>query len=173
MAVSRKEEARALSADERDLVEKSHHPAIQGLSDHELGDLIKLIRERREKAKTQAHQRRREIRGKADPRGTAPSKADAGSKLKLEVLAMAMRRLNSESQRRRTMAASATLVANAHKALSMKHDAAQPGPAHNSRTAREGMRNAASQRRQDLMRPMERGRLRKAAAIAQARKDAR
>lgn len=51
MAISRKEEARALSADEHALVEKSHHPAVQGLADADLAGLVKLLRERRDKAR--------------------------------------------------------------------------------------------------------------------------
>ena len=100
MAISRKEEARALDADERELVEKSHHPAVGNLPEGELAELLKLVRGRREKAKTQAQQRRREMRGKAQPKGAAPSVSDTGSKQKLAVLAMAVRRLNSEAQRR-------------------------------------------------------------------------
>lgn len=42
MAISRKEAARALSADEQELVEKSHHPAVQELSDADLAGLVKL-----------------------------------------------------------------------------------------------------------------------------------
>ena len=101
MAISRKEEARALDADERELVEKSHHPAVGSVSDKELSTLVKLVRERREKAKTQAQQRRREMRGKAQPKGAIPSASDTGSREKLAVLAMAVRRLNSEVARRK------------------------------------------------------------------------
>ncbi|TIX43609.1 MAG: hypothetical protein E5V36_11575, partial [Mesorhizobium sp.] len=103
MAISRKEEARALSADEHALVEKSHHPAVQHLADSELASLVKLLRERRDKARTEAHRRRRETRGKGAPKGAGASKADGGSQLKLAVLAMAMRRLNGEAERRRQM----------------------------------------------------------------------
>lgn len=173
MAISRKEEARALSADERELVEKSHHPALQDLPDKELSNLVKLMRERREKAKTQADQRRREMRGKAGPKGATPSKADEGSKRKVAVLAMAMRRLNNEVERRRQMAASASLASNARKALAMKHASEKKGPEFNSRHAREGMRKVANRRRKNLIRPMERGRQRKAASVAQAKRDAR
>ncbi|RUX99051.1 hypothetical protein EN985_29110, partial [Mesorhizobium sp. M7A.F.Ca.CA.004.04.1.1] len=87
MAISRKEAARALSADEQELVEKSHHPAVQELSDADLAGLVKLLRERRDKAQTQAHRRQREIRGKGAPKGAAPSKSDGGSQTKLAVLA--------------------------------------------------------------------------------------
>ena len=110
MAITRTQEARALNADERELVEKSHHPVLQELSDEGLCDLAKLMRERREKATAQANQRRREMRGKGTPRGANPSKADEGSQLKVAVLAMAMRRLNNELERRRRMVASVSMV---------------------------------------------------------------
>jgi hypothetical protein len=67
-----------------------------------------------------------------------------------------------------------THVESARKALAMKEaNADNGGAAFNSRQAHDGMRNVASQRRKDLIRPMERGRLRKAAAVAQAKRDAR
>lgn len=172
MAISQKEEARALSADERELVEKSHHPAIQELSDAELADLVKLMRDRRAKAKTQADQRRREMRGKSAPRGAAPSRSDEGSQLKVAVLAMAMRRLNSEAERRRRMAARVSLVESAKEALALKQLSETDAP-FNSRQAHQGMRNAGSQRARNLVRPMELGRQRKAASVAQARRDGR
>ncbi|QKC92967.1 hypothetical protein EB230_16830 [Mesorhizobium sp. NZP2234] len=173
MAISRKEEARALSADERELVEKSHHPAVQDLSDADLSGLVKLLRERRDKAQTEAHRRRREIRGKGAPKGTTPSKSDSGSQVKLAVLAMAMRRLNGEAERRRQLAARVSLVGNARKALALKQGAAADGPAHNSRTAHNGMRAVANERAPKLVRPAELGRQRKAAKVAQAKRDAR
>jgi len=173
MAISQKEEARALNADEHELVVKSHHPSLQALPDGELADLVKLIRARREKAKSQADQRRREMRGKAAPKGATPSKADEGSKVKVAVLAMAMRRLNGEVARRRQMAARASLADNAKRALAMKRGAEGKSATFNSRHAREGMRNASNQRAQNLVRPMETGRLRKAASVAKAKRDGR
>lgn len=173
MAISRKEEARALSADETELVEKSHHPAVQDLSDADLSGLVKLLRERRDKAQGEAHRRRREIRGKGAPKGAAPSKADGGSQVKLAVLAMAMRRLNGEAERRRQLAARVSLVGNAHKALAMKKNAPADGPAHNSRTAHKGMRAVTNERAPKLVRPAELGRQRKAGKVAQAKSDAR
>jgi hypothetical protein len=175
MANTKKEEARALDNEERDLVEKSHHPALQDLSDQDLSQLVKLTRERRDKAKTQANQRRREMRGKAAPKGATPSKSDEGSKAKLAVLAMAVRRLNSEVERRRRMRASVAHVESARRALAMKEantgDGA--GAAFNSRQAHDGMRNIASRKPRKLIDPMERGRQRKASAVAQAKRDAR
>lgn len=174
MAITRKDEARALSADERELVETSHHPALQALPDAELPELLKLVRERRDKAKAQAHQRRREMRGKAAPKGAAASTADDGSQLKLAVLAMAVRRLNSEVERRRRMAAQTALVESARKALALKQTGGKKDAGFNSRHAREGLHaGQASRRAPDLIRPMERGRQRKAAGVAQAKRDAR
>ncbi|OFW97404.1 MAG: hypothetical protein A3D94_17405 [Alphaproteobacteria bacterium RIFCSPHIGHO2_12_FULL_66_14] len=173
MAITRKEAARALNAEEHELVEKSRHPAVQELADAALSDLVKLVRQRRDKARTQAEQRRREMRGKGDARGAAPSKADEGSTLKLAVLAMAMRRLNNEVERRRRMSARVALVASATKALALKQAAADAAPGFNTRHAHQGMRRKENPRAKDLVRPMERGRLRKAAAVAQAKRDAR
>ena len=173
MAISRQQEARALDADERELVEKSHHPAVQELPDKELSDLVKLIRERRDKARDRASQRRREMRGKGAARGAAPSTADEGSKRKLAVLAMAMRRLNKEAERRRRMAASAALVENAQRALAMKKAGDNKDADFNSRNARRGMRKVANREREKLVRPMERGRQRKAGNVAQAKRDSR
>lgn len=173
MAISRKEEARALSADEHALVEKSHHPAVQDLADAELSKLAKLLRERRDKAQTEAHRRRREMRGKGAPKGAGASKADGGSQAKLAVLAMTVRRLNGEVERRRQLAARVSLVENARKALALKQSAPADGPEFNTRAAHKGMRAIVNRRPGDLVRPMELGRQRQAAKVAQAKRDAR
>lgn len=172
MAITRKEEARALNTEQRELVERSYHPAVQELSDAELAKLVKQMREQRDKSQTDARRRRREMTGKAAPKGTKPSTQDAGSQTKLAVLAMAVRRLNAEAQRRRQIAAKLTLVESAGRALKMKQAAAK-GADFNTRTAHTGMREVANQKRKNLVRPMELGRLRKAAGVAQAKRDAR
>jgi hypothetical protein len=173
MAISRKEAARALSADENELVEKSHHPVLQDLPDDDLKGLVKHVRERRDKAQTEASRRRREMRGKAAPKGATPSKSDDGSRTKVEVLAMAVRRLNGEVERRERMAAKVAMVANAQRALAMKEAAEQGGSEFNSRHAHQGMRNLSNRKAENLVRPMELGRQRKAAGVAQAKRDAR
>lgn len=173
MAITRKEEARALNAEERELVEKSHHPLLQDVPNSELTQLAKLLRDRRSKARDQAHQRRREMRGKAAARGASTSKADEGSHLKVSVLAMAMRRINAEIDRRRSMSASNNLVENAQKALATKKANEKNEPAFNTRHARHGMRNIPNEKADSLVRPMERGRLKKAASVAQAKRDSK
>lgn len=173
MAMTRKEEERALNADELTLVDKTRHPALQSLPDADLASLIKLLRERREKAKTQAYQKRREIRGKTVPKGNIASKTDDGSKTKLSILAMAMRRTNAEVVRRRQMAAKQELMENAKQALELKKQAEKNKIPLNTRHAHEGMRNIPNEQVNELINPMERGRQKKAAGVAQAKRDQR
>jgi hypothetical protein len=116
MAHTRKDEARALDKDEHALVEKSHQPEVGALSDGELVDLLKLVRERRDRAQRLARQQRRELRGKTAPKGASPATGEAGSKRKLEVLAMAVRRLNSEHDRRKRLSTRNQAKGNAAKA---------------------------------------------------------
>lgn len=173
MALTRKDEDRALNKDELDLVARSRHPELQDLSDTELKPLIKLVRGRREKAKSAANQRRREMKGRANPRRTTAATSDEGSRLKLRVLAVAMSRLNAENQRRQQMAAHLQLISNADHALALKKAAADKKNPFNTRHAHQGVKNTASIRAQNLINPMERGRQKKAAGVAQAKIDAR
>ncbi|MFN3765941.1 MAG: hypothetical protein ACK4R3_10255 [Aliihoeflea sp.] len=171
MSISRRDEERALSKDEREIVAKTRHPALQDLDDKELSATIKLLRERRDKASGEVQRRRREMRGKAAPKGAEPAGSASGNKAKLEVLATAMRRLNAERTRREEMGSQVEL---AKKALELKRQSSgdNDSPA-NTRHARKGMRKAASERRQNLVRPMELGRQRKAGAVAQAKRDSK
>lgn len=174
MAISRKQEERLLTTDEWQLVQRTHHPALQDLSDADLSDISKKVRERRNRAQTEAHRQRREIRGKADPKGTKAATKDTGSRAKLEVLAMSMRRLNSESARRLRMQGKVQMIENMQAALERKKKSKiEKDASYNTRHAHAGMHAIENARRQSLVRPMERGRLRKAAAVSQAKRDAR
>jgi hypothetical protein len=173
MAITRKEEERALDKDERDLVAKSHHPEIQELADKDLSDIVGRLRQARDKARTESHRQRREMRGKSAPKGQEPAASNKGTQRKLDVLAMAMRRVNKETERRRRMGTNLSLVESANRALQMKKKAEDPAPDFNTRTAHKGMRDVRSERRQNLVRPMELGRQRKAGAVAQARRDSK
>lgn len=174
MAISRKQEERLLTEDEWHLVRKSHHPAVQDLSDADLSDLVKQVRERRDRSQSEAHRQRREMRGKAEPKGMKPTRKDTGTRAKLEILAMSMRRLNGEHARRRKMLGRIQLVENMRAALKLKNRTKiERDAAFNSRQAHAGMHSIESSKRRSLVRPMERGRLRKASAVAQAKRDAR
>lgn len=141
VARTQKEEDRVLSTEEKELVVKTRHPALKELSDGELSDVIKRLREKRDRAQSIAQRQRREMRGKAAPQGTKPASDDTGTRGKREMLAAAVKRANSERARRETRSARGDLVANAHKALDMKRRAQKTAPEHpGSRTADEGMR---------------------------------
>lgn len=141
MGRSLRHEQRLLNADEIALVEASHHPALGALSDKELAELRKHVRERRDRARDIAARQRRAMRGKAEPRGARPVADDAGSREKRDVLAAAMQRLNREATRRADKAARDAMKDSVTRALEMRRlreaQAARPGA---GQTAREGMR---------------------------------
>jgi hypothetical protein len=173
MARSPKQEARALTADERDLVAKSRPPALQALTDAQLATLLRRTRDRRNRARTVAQRQRREIRGKAAARGATPSKADEGSKLKLSVLTTALQRLDAETQRRRRTKAKTSLVASAKKALALKQKAGRAATPSSLPSADTGLRGKARVTVKSHVPPSTRGRVRKQVARAQAKRDAR
>lgn len=100
MALTKRQEDRALSADEKVLVERSRHPEIKSLSEKDLSDLIRQLREKRDRAQAIARQQRREVRGKGAPRGAEAAGRSDGSENKVAVLANAVRRANAERDRR-------------------------------------------------------------------------
>lgn len=142
MSATRKEEARLLSGDEHELVSQAHHPALRGLDDGALSELVKRLRERRDRARDISRQQRREFRGKSAPSGARAATDNTGTKRKGAVLAGALKRASREHERRRHDAARSELSGNARRALRMKraagdHAANRPS----SRTAGEGMRS--------------------------------
>ncbi|WP_089177930.1 hypothetical protein [Bosea sp. AS-1] len=172
MALTRKEEERALNADEREVVAQTRHPAVQNLPDDALDALLKRLRDLRDKASSHANQQRREMRGKAAPRGAEPSTGNAGSSLKATVLATALKRLNSEIQRRAEITRNHSLIENAQRALHLKMEAQRKNIPFNTRHAGQGMHDIPDKEVVSLIRPAERGRLRKASHVAQAKRDA-
>ncbi len=140
MARSIKQERRLLGADELTLVEKTHHPALGLLPDQDLAELRKLLRERRDRAQTIAARQRREVRGKAAPKGARAATDDSGTREKRDVLAAAMQRLNKEVTRRQAKAARQDLIDGANRALELRRaaetNATRPP---SGRTANEGL----------------------------------
>lgn len=174
MGYSRKTERRLVAADEVELLDKSHHPALGALSDGELADLRRMVRDRRDKAQTIAHQQRREMRLKADPRGVRAASDNSGTLRKTDVLAAAMRRINGEATRREEKASRAAQVESAQRALAMRRaaDAARPGRAA-GRTASEGMTATANARRERPAVPAKVGAVSQHNKNMQAKRDGR
>lgn len=175
MSISQREERRALSADELEVVERSHHPTVQTLDDGALRDLTKRLRDLRDKARTEAHRRRREMRGKARPKGAEASRRDEGSKLKTEVLAQALKRLNAEAKRRQRASGGEATAEAARRALALRRASRdQRGrPVNAGRTAHKGMQANPNEKARDLARPMEKGRVSQFVKSAQAARDKR
>jgi hypothetical protein len=99
MSIARKTEQRILAQGEREVVERTHHPAICRLSRDELAELRRLLRSYRDKARDVAQRQRREMRGKAEPRGVSAARDNAGTVTKQQVLAQALKRVNRELAR--------------------------------------------------------------------------
>jgi hypothetical protein len=174
MAQSSKTEQRFLPNEERDFVSQSHHPALRNLGEDDLQSLIKLLRERRNRARDIARRQRREMRGKAQPSGSRPATDDTRARMTKQILAAALKRVNKERQRRRYKAAREEQVASSRRALTMKR--ATSGNSHrppSTDTAGEGMRAKPSERAPDLVRPMEVGRVSQFVKDAQARRDSK
>jgi hypothetical protein len=173
MARSIKQERRLLGADELTLVEKTHHPALGLLPDRDLAELRKLVRERRDRAQDIAARQRRELRGKAAPKGARAAADDIGTREKRDVLAAAMQRLNKEAARRQAKAARQALIDSAKRALELRRanesNSTRPSP---GRTANEGI-NPKSAPAYSLRRPAKAGAISQQNKNMQAKRDSR
>ena len=163
MAIRMRDEVRALSNDELEMVVKTHIPLILDLSEAELRDLIKQVRERRKRARDVANRQRREMRGKA--------RENAGTKHKEAVLAGALKRLNNEKERRERLSAVPEQVRIAKRALQLKRASGKGHSGPSYRTASKGMHSIENQKPERLLHPMEIGRVSQFVKDAQAKRD--
>jgi sulfite reductase alpha subunit-like flavoprotein len=140
MSLTTSAERRALSTAEWEAVEPSHYPAICGLERQQLNGLRVRVRGMRDKARDRANQQRREMRGKAAPRGAEPVSDATGAKLKLSVLSAALKRLNKEAARFEQKSGRRSQAALSRAALELRNESASdprhPAP---GRTSDEGM----------------------------------
>ncbi|MGH9548211.1 MAG: hypothetical protein ACRD3W_02505, partial [Terriglobales bacterium] len=79
-------EARLLSAAELELVNATRPPVIEQASDEKLKVLVQRLRRARDRAKDIAARQKREMRGKADAKGTKRTRDNAGTVAKAQVL---------------------------------------------------------------------------------------
>ncbi|MGF7052721.1 hypothetical protein GGC47_001900 [Bosea sp. OAE752] len=139
MAQSSKATARLLDKTELDLVARTQRGAIGALPDDELRDLAAKLRERRDKARDGARRQKREMRGKAEPKGAKPASDNSGTKAKADALTAALKRVGAERTRRAEKEKAPSQRSLARKALALKQrQSAAQRPA--SRTAGKGMR---------------------------------
>jgi len=93
-------EKRMLAEAEFEVVQRTHYPVVCQLSRDELVEAVRRIRAYRDKARDVSRQQRREMRGKADPRGARPAADNTGTSIKTQILSGALKRARREIQRR-------------------------------------------------------------------------
>ncbi len=174
MARSLRHERQVLSAEEASLVENTHHPALGSLSDKDLAELRKLVRERRDRSQQIAARQRREMRGKAAPRGAQAATDDTGTRQKRDLLAAAVRRLNKETARRDAKAAREALIDSSKRALELRRanegNAARPS---SGRTPNDGFHAKGKAPARPPRDPAKLGAISQRTKVTQAKRDAR
>ena len=177
MSVPRDHEARLLSGQEGEDVAATRYPQILELAPAELRALIRRLRDHRDRAQSIARQQRREMRGKAEPRGASPARDNLGTVGKAQLLMQALKRANKELARHdEPEPASAHVAAPTQAELSLKAfemKQAARAAAHPSAgaTAASGMRLTPSNRPTVQMDPREIGRVSQATRVAEAKRD--
>jgi hypothetical protein len=139
MSLSAKALARLLDKGELDLVARTRRGKLAAESDGDLRDLLRTLREKRDRARGIARQQRREFRGKAPPQGMRPASDNHGTKAKADALTVALKRVGAEQTRRAEKLRAPSQRSLARKALALKQ---RQGAAERpkSRTAGKGMK---------------------------------
>ena len=100
MSAKADSEARLLSASELEIVNATREPEIGQLTLDQLKSVGRRLRQAHDRAKDISARQRREMRGKADPRGVKPTQDNTGTLAKVQVLFEAIQRLDAELSRR-------------------------------------------------------------------------
>lgn len=173
MSISSRSEQALLSHDEHEAVKTTHHPAILSMSADDLRAQRPRLRQLYEKERTLAWQKRREVRGKAEPRGGSfPGTAERSLNRK-QVFAGAMQRLNKEISRIDRLAARAATAAGAHRALALRKAGESIHHPATGKSAGSGMKANASARSRTKVNPAKVGSVSQATKKAQAARDSR
>jgi hypothetical protein len=171
MSVPISTERRMLTETEFEAVARTHYPELSGQSKDELVSLARLIREYRDKARSITHRRRREKRGKAEPRGAGPAPDEAGTAAKAGIFAAATKRLNREIGRLEKAEKKPTMAESARRALEMKRANRVRHHPSAGRSASRGMRSVPNQGDTVQMDPREIGRVSQSVRNAQVQRD--
>ncbi len=166
-------ERRMLAEAEFEAVQPTHYPDICGLSWDELRTAARRLRDYRDKARDISRQQRREMRGKADPRGAQPASDNTGASVKKQIFASALKRVNREIQRRDQSERRASQSDIARRALELKQANRVRHHPSSSRTAGQGMRANPNEGPTVQTDPREIGRVSQFVKDAQAQRDTR
>jgi hypothetical protein len=171
MSVPISTEKRMLTASEFEIVERTHYPAISGLSREALTESLKLLRDYRRKARDRAQRQRREMRGKSEPRGIAAASDNSGTERKGEIFAGALKRVNRELSRIRKAESGNNQGEYARRALELKRENRVRHHPSSGRTANRSMTMVENSDATVTVDPREIGRISQAVKVGQARRD--
>ncbi len=172
MSMPCKRERSLLNHEEHDTVRVTHHPAIYEHDVEELQALRMRLRQLRDKERTLARQRQREVRGKAESRGgSVPGIAELPLHRK-QIFSAALKRVNKEWGRIHKLEARTAHVEAARRALALRR-AVQFVPHPVGDTAHEGMQPLPSRRRRMTLSRDKIGSISQRTKIAQAARDSR
>jgi hypothetical protein len=168
-------EERLLNASELELVSHTLSPAIETLSGAQLQDVTHRLRQAFDRAKDIGKRQAREIRGKADPRGTRPVKDNTGSVAKAQALGEALKRVEEELHRREGLSQPHPSQAGLSRhALEVKLSGTAEHHPEAGRSAAPGVRDKSRKVPAKIgTTRKEIGRVSQAGKVAQARKDAK
>jgi hypothetical protein len=173
MSLSKSAEKRLLTSDEFETVGRTHYPEIRELSRKDLSDLVRRLRDHRDKARDTARQQRREMRGKSEPRGATPAADNTGTAKKGEIFAGAVKRVNREIARHDQADRRSAQLEKSRHALQLKQASDRPDRPKPGRTASRGMRSTPSKEPTVETDPREIGRVSQFVKKSQARRDRR
>ena len=150
----------------------THHPEIYDLNDTDLRDIQVRLRKMRDRERTLARQKRREARGKADPRGGFPGTAEKPQERK-QIFTAALKRVNKELKRQRMLEARTTNVEAARRALALRRAANFVHHPAAGDTSNGGVRPLANRRWRTRVSPAKIGSISQATKVAQAVRDSK
>jgi hypothetical protein len=157
---------RLLSEGEHDMVAQTKPPVLDQLTKPVLQALVKRLRSARDRARRIGRQQRLEIRGKGEPKGVVPARANAGTEAKAQVLVEAVNRVTAALRKMNTPSRAKPKRKTATKSMLPKLPHPVPG-----KTLSEGMRAKPSRRPTVKLDPREIGRVSRAGKVAQAKRD--
>jgi hypothetical protein len=172
MSVPISTEKRMLTEAEFEVVRQTHYPDILNLSQDQLAESVRRLRDFRDKARDVSRQQRREMRGKADPRGARAARDNTGTSMKKQIFAHALRRANKEVKRFEKADGSGSQGDIARRALELKRANRVRHHPSAGRTAARGMQSTPNQGPTVETDPREIGRVSQFVREAQARRDA-
>jgi hypothetical protein len=171
MSICRKQERSLLDHEAWTLVERTHLPALKALSDAELSETGRRLRALHDKQRDLSREKRRIARGKAEPRGGSFPGTAERPKQRKQVFAQALKRVNSEFERRRGHVTRQQMIEAQRQVLEARRAAAGGQRPANTRTAGTGPRAIDNVKRVMKVPPAKVGSVSQATRNAQAKRD--